>query len=184
MKAEAQSKLVLDDTPKEVRVACLAQIQECDGQRDEIIAALAHIDSDDFDPLEDEDRALVFDDLVEPLPATVPVSGDEHAHATVDATDDDLAADKPATPNRHAHGTSAWFVPQDKKKQSWLPSWFGARRNTGSNRLSACTFATLLASVSLGAASGFAVPPVPVASSDSIEHQAFSGKAFFPARSV
>ena len=105
MKAEAQSKLVLDDTPKEVRLACLAQIQECEGQRDEIIAALAHIDSDDFDPLDDEDRALVFDDLIEPLPATVPVSGDEHAHATVDATDDDLAADKPATPNRHAHGT-------------------------------------------------------------------------------
>ena len=170
VKAEAQAKLAAPDSSPELRQACLAQIATCDEQRDEIIAALALIESDDFeahqDSLYDEDRALTFDDLQSLESTVVPV---EHAHASdaTDATDatDPTPAPTPTKTDARLHGTSAWFVPQVKSR--------------GPSRISAVTFAAMVASLSMGAFAGVAAPPVPVASSSDIEHQAFSGKAFY-----
>lgn len=186
---QAQQHLAAAET-EESRKACLAQLKDFDGQRDELIAALAGLDADtidddwdaDFDF--DEDRALTFADLLdEPdspadpppvLACTAQVQPIATTSVTADATPTPTAqVTGPARPS----GTSAWFVPQEKAKQRDRFGRLLGKTRTPSG-LASAVFCTLYAALCVGTVAGMTSPPVPMSQSTSIEHQSFSGKAF------
>ena len=149
----------------------MAQVAELNQSHDEIIVALAQLQQD-HDPigplathehdleLTNETRALPSDDKPA-SPADMPVAN----VAAVDAQHkmvETMSAHVPASsaPVR-PKPTSAWFVPQPKRR------W----------RMSTLFSTVLLAATALSASAGVAPPPVPTSSSGHIEPACFSGKA-------
>ena len=87
--------------------------------------------------------------------------------ATADAqdkTDDKVSADAAVPPRSSRQlSTSAWFVPQVRKRRS----------------ISAFFSTVLLAATALTASAGLAVPPVPMSSTGHVEMSCLSGKSLF-----